>query len=109
MAKFDEYSARYQTVKMERQDGILLMTLHTDGKELRWGALPHSELPNAFRDVAGDRDNRVVILTGTGSEFSGPRPTPGGGTPMAVRSRSGTTSSGKAATCSRICSRSRCR
>ncbi len=81
MAKFDEYSARYQTVKMERQDGILLMTLHTDGKELRWGALPHGELPNAFRDVAGDRDNRVVILTGTGSEFSGPRPAPGGGSP----------------------------
>jgi enoyl-CoA hydratase/carnithine racemase len=78
MAKFDEYYTRYQTVKMERQDGILLMTLHTDGKELRWGSLPHGELPQAFRDVGGDRDNRVVILTGTGSEFSGPRPAPAG-------------------------------
>src|SRR5229473_3363746 len=53
------------------------MTLHTDGASLRWGFGPHGELPEAFHDVGADRDNRVVILTGTGAEFSGPRATPG--------------------------------
>ena len=47
------------------------------GDSLRWGFGPHGELPEAFHDVGGDRDNRVVILTGAGAEFSGPRATPG--------------------------------
>ena len=33
--------------------------------------------PRRFTMSARDRDNRVVILTGTGAEFSGPRATPG--------------------------------
>lgn len=75
MRKFEDYSKAYQTLKMERDgDGILLLTAHTDGGPLRWGALPHEEWPHAFHDIAMDRDNRVVILTGTGDEFSGPRP-----------------------------------
>jgi enoyl-CoA hydratase/carnithine racemase len=77
MTALAEYSTKYQTVRMERRDGILLVTLHTEGQSLRWGFLPHGELPLAFHDIAGDRDNRVVILTGTGAEFSGPRATPG--------------------------------
>ena len=70
MSTFDEYANRYKTIRMERRDGILLMQLHTNGKELQWGALPHGELPHAFQDIADDKENRVVILTGTGSEFS---------------------------------------
>ena len=62
---------------MERRNGILQMTLHTDGGSLRWGFLPHGELPEAFYDVGSDYDNRVVIITGTGNEFSGPRANPG--------------------------------
>jgi enoyl-CoA hydratase/carnithine racemase len=77
MTSLAEYATRYQSVRMERRDGILLVTLHTEGQSLRWGFLPHGELPHAFHDIAGDRDNRVVILTGTGAEFSGPRATPG--------------------------------
>src|SRR3981189_2555712 len=73
----DEEANKYQTVRMERRDGILLVTLHTEGQSLRWGFLPHAKVPEAFRDIGGDRDNRVVILTGTGAEFSGPRATPG--------------------------------
>ncbi|SLN28178.1 6-oxocamphor hydrolase [Aquimixticola soesokkakensis] len=75
MRKFDAYKDRYQTLKMERDaEGILLLTCHTDGGPLRWGALPHEEWPEAFHDIAMDRENRVIILTGTGDEFSGPRP-----------------------------------
>jgi len=77
MSKLEDYADKYQSVRMERRDGILQMTLHTDGGSLRWGFGPHGELPEAFHDVGSDRDNRVVILTGTGAEFSGPRATPG--------------------------------
>jgi hypothetical protein len=77
MSSFDEYKNRYKTARMERRNGVLQVTLHTDGQSLRWGFLPHGELPEAFHDVGADRENRVVILTGTGNEFSGPRATPG--------------------------------
>ena len=77
MSTFADYVNKYQTIRMERRNGILQMTLHTEGGSLRWGFLPHSELPDAFYEVGADRENRVVILTGTGPEFSGPRATPG--------------------------------
>lgn len=78
MAKFEEYANRYQTIQMERRNGILQLTFHTDGGPLQWGLLPHREFAEAFRDVGGDRDNKVVIITGTGDLFSGPRPATGG-------------------------------
>jgi len=77
MSAFDEYANKYQTARMERRNGILQVALHTGGQSLRWGFLPHGELPEAFHDIGADRENRVVILTGTGAEFSGPRATPG--------------------------------
>src|SRR5213594_314787 len=77
MSSFDEYKNRYKTARMERRNGVLQVTLHTDGQSLRWGFLTHGELPEAFHDIGADRENRVVILTGTGHEFSGPRATPG--------------------------------
>jgi enoyl-CoA hydratase/carnithine racemase len=74
MAKFAEYANKYQTVRLERRDGILQMTFHTDGGSLRWGLLPHRELTFAFADIGSDPENKVIIMTGTGEEFSGPRP-----------------------------------
>src|SRR5437899_8678271 len=77
MSTLGDYANKYQSVRFERRDGILQMTLHTERQSLRWGFGPHGELPEAFHDICGDRENRVVILTGTGAEFSGPRATPG--------------------------------
>jgi enoyl-CoA hydratase/carnithine racemase len=77
MSTLDQYAAKYQSARMERRDGVLEVTLHTEGQSLRWGFLPHAELPELFHDIGADRENRVVILTGTGPEFSGPRATPG--------------------------------
>jgi len=76
MSRFDSYATKYSCIHMRRENGILEMRFHTDGGSLRWGLVPHGELPDAFADVARDRDNRVVILTGTGEEFSGVRATP---------------------------------
>ena len=76
MATFDDYAERYQHINMKRRDGILQITLHTDSDSLRWGLGPHEELARAFADIGGDRDNKIVIMTGTGAEFSGPRASP---------------------------------
>jgi enoyl-CoA hydratase/carnithine racemase len=76
MAKFDGYCSKYRCVKLERRDGILQMALHTGGGPLRWDMEAQAELARAFADVGADRENRLVILTGTGNEFSGPRVDP---------------------------------
>lgn len=76
MSDLETYADKYQTLRVERRNGILQVTVHTEGQSLRWGLLPHGEFPDAFADIARDRENRVVILTGTGDEFSGPRATP---------------------------------
>jgi enoyl-CoA hydratase/carnithine racemase len=66
---FDEFSV----IRFERKDGILIMRLHTDGGPLDWGCGPTNyQLQAAFEAVAKDRDNGVIIFTGTGDVFSGP-------------------------------------
>jgi enoyl-CoA hydratase/carnithine racemase len=78
MAELNTYKDKYSVIRMERDaDGILLVTLHTEGDALQWGLTAHREIPLAFHDIADDHDNRVVILTGTGKEFTGPRVIPG--------------------------------
>jgi len=77
MRRFDDYATRYSCIHTRRPDGILELRFHTDNGPLRWGPGPHGELPDAFAEVARNRDNRVVILTGTGAEFSGIRASAG--------------------------------
>ena len=72
--KLADYQDKYQHIKFRREDGILEMTLHTKGGSLRWGRKAHGELVDAFLDIGRDRENHVVIMTGTGPEFSGPAP-----------------------------------
>ena len=48
MSSFEEYAQKYQTARMERRNGILQVTLHTEGQSLRWGFLPHGELPTGL-------------------------------------------------------------
>jgi enoyl-CoA hydratase/carnithine racemase len=76
MAAFDEYAKKFQTIRFRREDGILEMTVHTDGDSLRWGPTAHAELEQAFLDVGRDPENQVILLTGAGKEFSGPAVTP---------------------------------
>jgi enoyl-CoA hydratase/carnithine racemase len=67
--RFEVYADRYEHIRMSRHDGVLEMELHTSGGPLIWSASAHAELPRAFADIAGDRENRVVLLTGTGDSF----------------------------------------
>jgi enoyl-CoA hydratase/carnithine racemase len=76
MSDVPDYAKRFETIQFERRDGILQMTFHTDGDSMRWGAGPIREMQEAFGAVAADTSNRVVILTGTGDEFNGPKGSP---------------------------------
>ena len=72
MKSLDHYSKLYRNIRFERREGILQVTLHTDGGPMQWGADPgavHEQLGAAFYDIAHDRDNKVMILTGTGESF----------------------------------------
>ena len=74
MASFNDYARRYETITMTRDEhGVLEMTFHSGGDSLRWSGLAHSDMANAFRKVANDAANRIVLMTGTGAEFCGPR------------------------------------
>jgi enoyl-CoA hydratase/carnithine racemase len=76
MTSLADYQDKFRHIRFRREDGILEMTLHTDGGPLRWGFGPHEECEEAFLHIGRDRDNQVVIMTGTGDEFSGPAPDP---------------------------------
>ena len=69
MSSFATYATKYQHMKMERRNGILQLTLHSDDQTLRWGGGPHAELGPAFRDISADPETQAIILTGTGSAF----------------------------------------
>ena len=69
MATLEEYSNKYQNIKMERRDGILQVTFHSDGDSMRWGESAQRETGYAFTDIGSDVENRVVIVTGAGDSF----------------------------------------
>ncbi|MBL4800235.1 MAG: enoyl-CoA hydratase/isomerase family protein, partial [Oleispira sp.] len=74
---FNEYHDKYSTISMSREEGILEIRLHTNEGSLQWSLQAHHELERAFIDIARDRENEVVIMTGTGAEFCGPAIEPG--------------------------------
>jgi enoyl-CoA hydratase/carnithine racemase len=64
------YLSKYPMVRFEREaDGVLVMSLHRNGEPLVFTAQDHESLVDAFYDVARDRENKVVILAGTGGDF----------------------------------------
>ena len=67
--KFENYRNKYQNISMSRDNGVLLLQLSTNGGPFIWSALAHRELGYCFTDIADDRDNRVVVLTGTGASW----------------------------------------
>jgi enoyl-CoA hydratase/carnithine racemase len=67
---FDQYRDRYETLRMTRTpNGVLEVALHTNGESLVFARNIHEELGFAFADIAADRENKAVIVTGTGETF----------------------------------------
>ena len=78
MTRFDDYATKYENIRMERRDGILQITFHTEGGSLLWNDTSHRDFGYAFTDIGSDPGNKVVIMTGAGDDFcagwGGPRP-----------------------------------
>jgi enoyl-CoA hydratase/carnithine racemase len=69
--RFAEYHDKYANFEFElSEEGILLMRCHTDGGPLVWDAESHDRMADAFADLAGDREIRVIIHTGTGENYN---------------------------------------
>ena len=77
-ARFAEYKDRYDNYRFElSEEGILLMQCHTGGGSLVWDWKAHDEMSDAFADIAGDREIKVLIHTGSGEDYNahwGPSP-----------------------------------
>jgi enoyl-CoA hydratase/carnithine racemase len=64
------YFDRYENFVLTRSpNGVLTVRLHTDGKEHTFTGTTHHDFPRLIEDIAYDRDNKVLVLTGTGGTF----------------------------------------
>jgi hypothetical protein len=69
--RYSEYRNSYANYKFElTDDGILFMQCHTNGDSLVWSWKAHDEMSDAFADIAGDREIKVLIHTGTGENYN---------------------------------------
>jgi enoyl-CoA hydratase/carnithine racemase len=69
--RYSEYKDSYEHYKFElTEDGILFMQCHTDGGPLHWMWESHDRMSDAFADIAGDREIKCVIHTGTGDSYN---------------------------------------
>jgi enoyl-CoA hydratase/carnithine racemase len=72
MTKLADYQNKYSYIRFRREDGILEMTIHNKGGPATWSFDEnglHRQMGDAFYDVGRDRDNKVVIIAGTGDKF----------------------------------------
>jgi enoyl-CoA hydratase/carnithine racemase len=60
----------YEMVLLEKEDGVATVTLNRPEKRNAYNFEMMSEMDMAFTEAAGDRDVKVIILTGAGTAFS---------------------------------------
>jgi enoyl-CoA hydratase/carnithine racemase len=64
------YFNKYENFAISRSpSGVLTVRFHTDGKEHTFTGTTHHDFPRLIEDIAYDRENKVLVLTGTGSTF----------------------------------------
>ncbi len=66
---FEAYADRFEHIRLDRRDGIVQLTLHTDGADIVWDRDTHREVGDCLTVVGRDPDTRVVIITGAGDSF----------------------------------------
>lgn len=70
MARFETYANAFPNARLTRTpNGVLEVALHADGGKLVFNGHTHEQFVDLFHAIGEDRDNRVVILTGTGNAF----------------------------------------
>jgi len=70
MTRFADYQNRFPNARLTRSDsGVLEVAFHTNGGKLVFNGHTHEQFVELFHAIGEDRDNRVVILTGSGDAF----------------------------------------
>jgi enoyl-CoA hydratase/carnithine racemase len=70
MARINSYQEAFSNARLNRKpNGVLEVALHTDGGKLVFNGYTHEQFVTLFHAIGEDRENRVVILTGTGDAF----------------------------------------
>lgn len=67
--RFENYKDSFPHAAMTRSDGILELTLHTDGDSLQWTFEAHHELGYLWQTIGADPENKLILLTGAGDMF----------------------------------------
>jgi enoyl-CoA hydratase/carnithine racemase len=64
------YFTQYKNFALSRSaSGVLTLRFHTDGGPHTFDGTTHHDFPRLLEDIAFDKDNRVLVLTGTGDSF----------------------------------------
>jgi enoyl-CoA hydratase/carnithine racemase len=64
--RFEQYREKYrERIHMERQNGVILLRMHTNDGPVIWGMEMHRVLCQAWHDVGNDPENELMILTST--------------------------------------------
>src|SRR5579863_5399407 len=70
MSDVPDYFDLYENFVLTRStSGVLTVRFHTGGKEHTFTGTTHHDFPRLIEDIAYDRDNKVLVLTGTGNAF----------------------------------------
>jgi enoyl-CoA hydratase/carnithine racemase len=65
-----DYRSRFSShFYLDRADGVLTIRMHTEGQAARWSRGLLNAWNLLLREVGADRDNEVVIITGTGESW----------------------------------------
>jgi enoyl-CoA hydratase/carnithine racemase len=63
------YFSKYENLAFTRDDGVLVLRFHTDGGPIVFNGQTHQDLPPALEEVSLDKDNKALVITGTGDSF----------------------------------------
>jgi enoyl-CoA hydratase/carnithine racemase len=65
-----DYFDKYENFAFSRDvDGVLVLRFHTDGGPIVFTGQTHQDFPGALEELSLDRDNKALVITGTGDSF----------------------------------------
>ncbi len=65
-----DYFTAFENLVFDRSDnGVLLVRIHTNGGPAVFTGTLHRDITRALTAISEDRENRVLVLTGTGDNF----------------------------------------
>ena len=67
LAQEPGYFTRYKTFALSRSaSGVLTLRFHTGGGPHTFDGTTHHDFPRLLEDIAFDKDNKILVLPGTG-------------------------------------------